>query len=221
MTLLVDLTGKSFGRLLVMEHAGSNLRGQSRWLCQCVCGTQKVIASTDLKRGNARSCGCLRREMSRKRRMKHGCASGSKTADYHSWLAMLKRCTNPNEPAFPDYGGRGIMVCDRWRNSFESFLADMGPRPRGLTLERVDNDGNYEPGNCVWGTRKQQSRNRRSTKLDMRKVELIRAQLQAGASGREIAEEFGVSPVTISQIKRGATWMLRFCSMSAAAPDWL
>lgn len=160
-----NLLGQRFGRLVVRAEAGSNKFGMIRWLCDCDCGNQTTATGCHL-RGSTRSCGCLKREnaakIGRELHPTHGHAGrGRKTRAYHSWDAMLQRCTNPNHKAYKNYGGRGIAVCDRWRD-FEAFLADMGEPPEGLTLDRYpNNDGNYEPENCRWATREEQNAGRR------------------------------------------------------------
>ena len=123
-----------------------------------------------------------------------------------TYYAMLARCYRPSTSAYPYYGGRGISVCDAWRSSFATFLADMGARPPGMTLDRRDVNGNYEPANCRWSTHAEQSRNRRSTKLSVDDLTEIRAALARGERGTAIAARFGVVKQLISSIKRGHKW---------------
>lgn len=127
------------------------------WKCQCDCGSVSNVKSANLRSGQSKSCGCLRKENGIKANTKHGM---SNSPEIHIWHKMIKRCTNPKDPAYKNYGGRGITVCDRWLGSFEAFYEDMGPRPhKDLTIERVDNDKGYCPENCKWETRKENNRN--------------------------------------------------------------
>lgn len=132
-------------------------------LYRCACGAEVRVAQSRVRNGYTKSCGCLAREESSRRATTHGMRN---SPEYSSWQAMLGRCTNPAHKDFPKWGGAGIGVCDRWANSFEAFLDDMGPRPDGTTLDRYpDASGNYELGNCRWATPKQQARNRRDLTL--------------------------------------------------------
>lgn len=163
-----NLTGKTFGRWLVVGAGviDGDAYGRGRiYCCVCVCGTERSLRADSLLSGDSSSCGCLCAQLSSIRERTHGhTANNTRTPIYRSWEAMRRRCCNHNAHNYGDYGGRGIRVCQRWLDSFENFLADMGPRPEGTTLNRIDNDGNYEPDNCEWATPKVQSNNRRRAK---------------------------------------------------------
>lgn len=156
----IDLTGQRFGMLVVTEFVDRNKRGMASWRCRCDCG--EVITKTigNLRSGHSKSCGCLRSTTTSREKTTHGMYG---TPTHRSWTSMLTRCKNPKNHKYPDYGGRGIEVCERW-HAFENFLADMGERPLGTTIGRQNNDGHYEPENCQWEGGKDQGRNKRNTR---------------------------------------------------------
>lgn len=160
----VDMTGQRFGRLSVLAFAG--IQKDAMWHVRCDCGTEKVCRGADMRAGKIVSCGCLAREKAKAagdRTRTHG---KSGTSTHNIWDSMIQRCTNPNRKDYWRYGGAGITVCQRWRESFSNFLADMGERPAGLTLDRWPNaGGNYEPGNCRWATPAEQVRNSTAARM--------------------------------------------------------
>jgi hypothetical protein len=162
-----NMTGERYGRLLVVGYCG-RAPGGARWLCRCDCGRETVVRRGSLTSGRTTSCDCLRVERAIAANTKHGHAyrENRGSPEYKARHNIISRCHNPNTPRFADYGGRGITVCERWRESFENFLADMGLRPSPRhSIDRIDNGGNYEPGNCRWATRWEQMTNRRNNRL--------------------------------------------------------
>lgn len=159
---LKDLSGQRFGRLTVIGIDRSRpTKGGAHWLCSCDCGGKTSSRSGSLVSGSSTSCGCLARERTRQRSIKHGMEG---KPIYQLWDGMIRRCYNPNHAAYKNYGGRGITVCDRWR-SFEKFFEDIGFRPEGMSLDRIDNDKGYSPDNCRWATQKEQCRNTRTNRM--------------------------------------------------------
>lgn len=158
------LDNMKFGRLTVLRRNPENSKaGKSRWDCLCDCGEERTYVGSDLKSGNVKSCGCYRDDVTILRSTKHEHAKRQKVSrEYSSWTMMKARCLNPNYHKFPRYGGRGITIHPRWlgEDGFKNFLEDMGPRPEGTSLDRIDNSGNYEPSNCRWATPAQQSNNK-------------------------------------------------------------
>lgn len=160
MVKIIDLVGQVFGELTVVSHAGvsSNKRPKHQWLCQCSCGNQHVTVGENLRNGNSKSCGC------RGGKWKHGhCKTVNGLTDsptYMTWAAMKNRCTRQSHTAFERYGAKGVSVCSEWLNSFDTFLKDMGERPSGHTLDRIDNNQGYSKDNCRWATSRQQYENK-------------------------------------------------------------
>lgn len=158
---LIDMTGQVYGRYTVLRVAeGRNERAQICWHCRCECGTERVVPGIELRTGNTRSCGCLKMDQLVERSTIHGKAN---TREHNIWCGMLNRCENPGNSAFKNYGGRGIKVCERW-HEFAHFYEDIGEIPVGLSLDRIDVDGNYCPENVRLATAKEQANNKRRHK---------------------------------------------------------
>lgn len=166
----IDISGQSFGRLkvikfLMYKNYGNFGKTRSIFLCLCSCGIKKEFAASNLVSGNTKSCGCLNKESRKKREFK-STHSMSLSTEYKIYASMKRRCYNKNEKSYKDYGGRGITVCDEWKNSFEQFYKDMGPRPSKVhSLDRIDNEKCYSDFNCVWNTRLEQANNKRSNRI--------------------------------------------------------
>jgi hypothetical protein len=193
----INLTGHTYGKYTVLSQSDDAAKPSGirviTWTCKCQCGQIRTVRGGDLRSGSTLSCGCYQREFTAKRKTTHG---GSGTPEWRSYQGMLFRCTNRDAKDYPRYGGRGITVCPEWKVSFTAFLADMGERPKGTTLDRINTDGNYEPKNCRWATAKQQSRNRRNTHY----IEINGERLNAA----EAAEKAGISYHALkSRARRG------------------
>lgn len=190
----IDLTGQSFGRWSVLRRVQTAYTLCATWECRCVCGRTGIVQGGQLRGGFSTSCGCFNREVITSHGYSHAPREKKKT--YDSWQAAKNRCFRKRDKDYPRWGGRGITMCARWANSFEAFLEDMGPCPPGTSIDRIDNNGNYEPGNCRWATALEQASNTRANRLithDGRTQTLT-----------AWARERGINPQTISErINRG------------------
>ena len=202
-----DHTGIKYGRLLVAAPIHRRKPSGKKvvdWLCRCECGNETRVAAADLQSGKAKSCGCLRREVTIARCTTHG---ASKTPEFHVWASMIGRCECSTNDDFKNYGGRGISVCGRWQASFEAFLSDMGQRPSPKhTIERLNNSGNYEPSNCVWAVRTVQGRNKRTTRLSPAIVAAARQMRLDGGNLAAMARRLGLPRSTLGNASRGQGW---------------
>lgn len=196
-----EMAGKKFGRLFVIERAGSQRFANSTaamWRCRCDCGDETVAQGRHIRNGATRSCGCGEREArANGPSLTHGHTRGGEfSPEYETWRGMIERCANPDHVGAVSYVTRGITVCERWRESFEAFLADMGPRPEGKTIDRIDNSGPYSPENCRWATNAEQSRNKRNNHMLTARGETLCL--------ADWAARVGTSPTTIlGRLNRG------------------
>lgn len=152
------MIGQSFGRLTVLAQSHKD-RHDTHWACRCSCGVEKKVRGSRLRSGHTTSCGCYRREAAAKQSRVH---AGTGTRAHKTWMGMIERCHSPCHKDYPRYGAKGVKVCDRWRESFAAFLADMGAPKAGQSIDRIDGREGYSPANCRWATPKQQARNRRT-----------------------------------------------------------
>lgn len=199
--MALDLIGQRFGRLIVNGRTqpgyGSGLK--SLWICVCDCGRSINVPTNRLRLGQTKSCGCLATESKQRQRPEITTHGMTNTPEYRAWIALRSRCTNEKAGTYQDYGARGIVVCDRWKDSFENFYTDMGPRPTpDHSVERRDVNGNYDPNNCYWATRLEQMNNRRVNVFYNFQGEQLTL--------TQIARRIGVNVETIrSRLNRGAT----------------
>lgn len=215
MNHLIDLKGQRFGRWLVLHREPAVSGKKPRWVCQCECPdkTIKIVDGGSLRRGMTTSCGCFQREDMSRRKTIHGAkrivggiGSDRRAADltYASWNAMRTRCLNPRGPGYASHGGRGITICKRW-DSFTNFLEDMGPRPADKTLDRINNDGNYNKENCRWATDAQQMINRRGTRRELTDDEIKQILTMLLTEPRSaVAKAFDLKPRAIKSIRDNA-----------------
>lgn len=167
MSKRIDLSGLKFSSLLVLKDVGNNKHGRAIWECICDCGNHTIVEGAALRIGKSKSCSCKSKSRLGSVSITHGHTIGKKySSEYNCWIHMKGRCYNTKNKSYPDYGGRGIKVCDRWVNDFNLFLLDMGNKPsKEYSIDRIDNNGDYSPSNCRWATRLQQNRNKRNTVL--------------------------------------------------------
>lgn len=217
---LIDLTGLRYGRLTVLSRAPQRGRSRgARWHCVCDCGTKKETSALSLRKGVTVSCGCFADEKRRENiKAAHAVMTShgmTKTSEYKIWAGMRVRCEKTISRSYKNYGGRGIKICRRW-SKFENFFADMGKRPPGMSLDRIDNDKGYSPSNCRWATSLEQMRNRRpsplwvtrpgTVRLYPKQILEIRARYERGEPTPSIAKDFGVTSCRARAIGKRQTW---------------
>lgn len=209
MPAFIDVTGLVFGRLTVLARStnADSRQGQVQWRCRCLCGREVIVRSQRLRTGVTRSCGCLHNEELRERATTHGLR---RSREWSIWQNAKRRCFDPTSKHYPRYGGRGITMCAAWRNDFETFLRDVGPCQPGLSLDRINNDGNYQPGNVRWATAREQASNQsttiRFTTLDGDVLSMEdlarRLGLRGGEFGRQLRRSGVLAPATSTRKQR-------------------
>lgn len=201
----LDLKGHKFGRLTVSERA-EKLNNRTAWICKCECGNIAVVNTDPLRAGKTKSCGCIAKELVTNLNLSHGQKRNRKASrEYKSWQHAKSRCFVSSNRKYKIYGARGITMCDRWANSFMSFYEDMGPCPQGMTLDRIDVNGNYEPGNCRWATPKEQSRNIRKNVIvnfKGRPLTLVEFSEKIGANYKTVHRLYRYQKMNVDEIAR-------------------
>lgn len=191
----LDLKGFKSGRLTGIKPIGKDKNNSVLWECLCDCGNTAILRAALLKNGHTKSCGCLQRERASKACTTHGMRF---SPEWRTWRHIKDRCYNPNTERYPHYGGRGIKVCDRWLNSFENFYADMGKKPEGYSIERINIDGDYSPENCKWIALRDQANNKKNNKFVT-----FKGKTQTVA---QWAEELGFNKQTLYSRLNGYGW---------------
>ncbi len=212
---MIDLSGRVFERLTVLAEAPRLARAKRKWTCRCSCGELRIVDQDKLTRGTTLSCGCLGGERRGESVRTHGC---SHTAEHKAYRAIKRRCTNPVERSYKNYGARGISMCQGWTDSFDLFLSDMGPRPPGMSIDRIDVNGGYwcgrcnecastsRPSNCRWADKYQQARNTTRSVLTADDVKTIREMHRLVRSPDAISKALGLCNATVSGIVYGQKW---------------
>jgi hypothetical protein len=205
MSRCIDITDQIFTDLTAKRLAGRNKHGHPLWECSCACGTTTIVSGSNLRGGHTKSCGC--RVKTHSGRWSHGLLSNPiNKPTYRIWIQMKARCLNPNYTHWRYYGGKGITICPQWIDSFETFLNDMGLRPDGLTIDRIDPLGNYEPDNCRWVSQKTQVRNRSTNKLNLETVKQFRQRAADGERVSSLAKEYNIKRGYAYLVLAGKTW---------------
>lgn len=201
-----DIVGRVFGYLTVIGIG--QMKGSRHFLvCRCECGTLREFNRWRVASGRTKSCGCKSGALASAKLIGLGhCAAGSKSPTFRSWRSMISRCLYPSQVSYQRYGARGVAVCESWSRSFDAFLADMGVRPEGSTLDRIDVNGNYEPGNCRWATPRQQAQNTRTNTLNPELVLEIVGRFEHGESVSSIARRMNVRRTSAQKVIHGDTW---------------